>query len=133
MDRELDQFVKQPGREGRIGRGIPPVRLVVTLAIAVVVGLVLVPTFDELLYSFRRDPATDIGDAMALPQASLLPIGSRVRAHVILGNRAAEIPLYRAGSLRIGPIEVRQVLGAPVYIEYGKALHPTWGPFVETE
>ncbi len=133
MDRELEQFVKAPVREGRRLRRVPPVRLVVTLATAIVVALVLAPTVDELLYSFRRAPPTDIGDAMALPSGSVLPVGSRVRAHVILGNRAAEIPLWRKGSLRWGPIVVRQVLGAPIWVEYQKALHPHWGPFVETD
>ena len=114
-------------------RRVPPVRLVLTVALTLAVGAVLVPTFDELLFSFRKDPPTDIGDAMSLPSGSLLPEGSRVRAHVVLGNRAAEIPLWRRGSLRWGPIVVRQVLGSPVWVEYQAALHPSWAPFVETD
>jgi hypothetical protein len=128
-DRELDAFTKraQPRRQ------IPPVRLVLTIALLAFVAAVLVPTFDELLYAFRKDPGTDVGDAMSLPSGSVLPVGSRVRAHVVLGNRAAEIPLWRKGSLRVGPIDVRQTLGAPVFVEYERRLHPTWAPFVEAE
>ena len=132
-DRELERFVRAPVREGRVLRRVPPIRLVITLALAAAVASVLVPTFDELLYSFRKAPAVDVGDGMALPSGSVLPEGSRVSAHVVLGNRAAEIPLWRRGSLRWGPIVVRQVVGAPIWIEYGKALHPTWGPFVQVE
>ena len=132
-EKALDAFVKAPVREGRLVRRVPPVRLVVTLALVAIVALILAPTFDELLFSFQKAPATDVGDAMSLPSGSVLPLGSHVRAHVVLGNRAAEIPLWRPGSLRTGPIEVRQTLGAPLFIEYGKALHPTWGPFVETD
>lgn len=132
-DRELEDFVKAPVREGRRLRRVHPVRLVITIALVAMVGVVLVPTFDELLFHFRQDPPQDIGDAVELPAGSLLPVGSRVRAHVVLGNRAAEIPLWRKGSLRFGPIAVRQVLGSPIWIEYTKAAHPGWGTFVETD
>lgn len=132
-DRELEKFVEAPVQEGRRIVRVHPVRLVLTAALLIAVAAVLVPTFDELLFSFRRDAATDIGDPLALPSGAALPPGSRVRAHVVLGNRAAEIPLWRPGSLRFGPIVVRQVLGSPLFIEYAKARHPTWGPFVEVD
>lgn len=132
-DRQLEDFVKAPVREGRRKRLVHPVRLVLTLALVAAVGAVLVPTFDELLFHFRKDPPRDVGDAVELTSGSLLPVGSRVRAHVVLGNRAAEIPLWRKGSLRWGPIVVRQVLGSPIWVEYTKAAHPSWGTFVETD
>lgn len=132
-DRELERFVGAPVQEGRRAVRVHPVRIVMTAAIVCAVAIVLAPTSDELLFHFRREPAADIGDAVALSSGSLLPVGSRVRAHVVLGNRAAEIPVWRPGSLRFGPIVVRQVLGSPLWIEYTKPLHPTWGPFVETD
>jgi hypothetical protein len=132
-DRELAKFIDAPVQEGRRVVRVHPVRLVLTAALLLAVGGVLAPTFDELLFHFRRDPATDIGDPLALTSGSVLPVGARVRAHVVLGNRAAEIPLWREGSLRFGPIVVRQVLGAPLFVEGSKAAHPTWGPFVEAD
>lgn len=132
-DRELAQFIDAPVQEGRREVRVHPVRIVLTAALLLAVVGILAPTFDELLFHFRRDPPTDIGDPLALSSGSILPVGSRVRAHVVLGNRAAEIPLWREGSLRFGPIIVRQVLGSPLFVEGSKAAHPTWGPFVEAD
>ena len=113
--------------------GLHPVRIVITIAVVWAVSIVLAPTSDELLFHFRSEPATDIADAMALSKRPARAVGSRVRTHVILGNRAAEIPVWRAGSLRFGPIIVRQVLGSPLWVEYTKASRPSWGPFVEAD
>ena len=132
-DRQLDKFVGAPVQEGRRVVRIHPVRLVLTTAVLLAVAAVLAPTADELLFHFRQEPPTDIGDPLALRSGAVLPVGSRVRARVVLGNRAAEIPLWRQGSLRFGPIVVRQVLGAPLFVEYTKAAHPTWSPFVEVD
>lgn len=132
-DRELARFIDAPVQEGRRVVRVHPVRVVLTVALLAAVTGVLAPTFDELLFHFRSEPATDIGDPLALTSGSQLPVGSRVRARVVLGNRAAEIPLWREGSLRFGPIVVRQVLGSPLFIEHTKSAHPTWGPFVEAD
>lgn len=110
-----------------------PVHAVLVGAVVVAVLVVLVPTRDELLYHLRPPPAVDLGAVAGLPTGTKLPVGARVRASAVLGNRAAEIPLWRRGSLRLGPIVVRQVMGAPLFVEYDPALHPTWGTFVEVE
>jgi hypothetical protein len=129
MDDELDEFVKAaPGR-----KPIHPVRFVVTGAIICAVVAILAPTTDELLYHFRTDPPVDVGDMTSLPAGTNLPVGARVRAHVVLGNYAAEIPLWRRGSLRVGPIVVRSIAGSPHFVEYDPKLHPTWGSFVSAE
>jgi hypothetical protein len=47
-----------------------------------------------------------------------VPDGTWVKASVVLGNKAAEIPALRPGSLRFGPILVREVVGAPLVVEY---------------
>jgi hypothetical protein len=132
-DRELLRFVTAPVREGRRAARVHPARAVWTVAVVAAVAAVLVPTCDELRFHFHSGRLIDIGDAVALPSGSGLPIGSHVRAHVVLGNRAAEIPVWRPGSLRFGPIVVRQVLGSPLWIEYTKERQPTWGPFVEAD
>jgi hypothetical protein len=33
----------------------------------------------------------------------------------------------------LGPIVVRQIMGAPLFVEYDPARHPSWAPFVEVE
>jgi hypothetical protein len=112
---------------------IHPVRLVVAGAVVVVAAVILVPTRDELLYHLRAPPPVDLGAVAGLPPSASIPVGARVQAHAVLGNHAAEIPLWRRGTLRFGPIVVRQVMGAALFVEYDPALHPTWGPFVEVE
>lgn len=112
---------------------IHPVRLVLAGAVVVVAAVILVPTRDELLYHLHAPPPVDLGAVAGLPPSASIPVGARVQAHAVLGNHAAEIPLWRRGTLRFGPIVVRQVMGAPLFVEYDPALHPTWGPFVEVE
>lgn len=112
---------------------IHPVRLVLAGAVVVVAAVILVPTRDELLYHLHAPPPVDLGAVAGLPPSATIPVGARVQAHAVLGNHAAEIPLWRRGTLRFGPIVVRQVMGAALFVEYDPALHPTWGPFVEVE
>ncbi|OGQ18460.1 MAG: hypothetical protein A2138_04520 [Deltaproteobacteria bacterium RBG_16_71_12] len=114
-------------------RPVHPVRLVLAGAVVVLAAVVLVPTRAELLYHLHAPPPVDLGAVAGLPPSASIPGGARVQAHAVLGNHAAEIPLWRRGSLRFGPIVVRQVMGAPLFVEYDPALHPTWGPFVEVE
>src|SRR5688572_7694371 len=129
MDDELAEFVKAaPTRTP-----VHPARFVITAAIVCAVVAILAPTTDELLYHFRSDPPVDVGDMTSLPAGTNLPVGARVRAHVVLGNHAAEIPLWRRGSLRVGPIVVRSIAGAPHFVEYDPKLHPTWGSFVSAD
>jgi len=52
-----------------------------------------------------------------------------VRVHGVLGNKAATVPALRPGSLRFGPIQVRQVLGAPLFVEFDENKHPAFGSF----
>lgn len=124
---------ERAARARRPARSVHPVRLVLAGAVVVLVAVVLVPTRDELLYHLRAPPPVDLGAVAGLPLDATIPVGARVQAHAVLGNHAAEIPLFRRGSLRFGPIVVRQVMGAPLFVEYDPALHPTWGPFVEVE
>lgn len=114
-------------------RPLHPVRVVIAIAVIVLVGVVLIPTRDELIYHLHAPPPVDLGSVAGLPPGTSLPVGARVQAQVVLGNRAAEIPLWRRGSLRLGPIVVRQVMGAPLFVEYDPLLHPSWGTFVEVE
>lgn len=131
-ERSPEGFFAQPAAPAPPTRP-HPVHLVLVGAVIVLVLVVLVPTRDELLYHLRPPPPVDLGAVAGLPPGTTLPVGARVRASAVLGNRAAEIPLWRRGSLRLGPIVVRQVMGAPLFVEYDPALHPTWGTFVEVE
>ena len=113
-DDDLDEFVRGQRRSDRIH----PVRVVLAVASLLAAAWVLVPTVDELAYHFNRQTAPlDIGDARADVLAKVKD-GTWVRANVVLGNKAAEIPTWRKGSLRFGPITVREAVGAPVVLEF---------------
>lgn len=131
-DKAAEGFFARPA-ESTERRGPHPVHAVLVAALVIAVAVVLWPTRDELLYHLRPPAAVDLGAVAGLPPGTTLPVGARVRASAVLGNRAAEIPLWRRGSLRFGPIVVRQVMGAPLFVEYDPALHPSWGTFVEVE
>jgi hypothetical protein len=124
-DADLEEFVSGQRRSDRIH----PVRVVLAVASLLAASWILVPTVDELAYHFSRQPAVvDVGEARAEVLKSI-PDNTWVRADVILGNKAAEIPALRPGSLRFGPITVREVVGAPIFVEFHDASHPTLLPF----
>jgi hypothetical protein len=128
-DDDLAEFV----RGARPRRSVHPVRFVLAAAAMIAVGTVLVPTTDELAFHLsRQSTPVDVGEAPAAVLARV-PDGTWVRASVVLGNKAAEIPEWRKGSLRFGPIEVREVVGAPLVIELDPKTHPDLDPFVQTE
>ena len=124
-DADLDEFVSGQRRSDRIH----PVRVVLAVAAVLAAAWVLVPTVDELAYHMSPQPAVvDVGDARAEVLAGVAD-DTWVRADVVLGNKAAEIPALRPGSLRFGPITVREVVGAPLYVEFDDASHPSLLPF----
>ena len=113
-DEDLEEFVRGQRGDGRIH----PVRVVLAVAATLCAAWVLVPTVDELAYHLsRQSHPVDLGDARAEAFAHVTD-GTWVRADVILGNKAAEVPALRPGSLRFGPILVREVVGAPLVVEY---------------
>jgi hypothetical protein len=101
LDDDLEEFVR-----GQRSGGVHPVRIVLAVAAVLASAWVLVPTIDELAFHFRRQAAS-----------------------VVLGNKAAEIPAWRSGSLRFGPITVREVVGAPLFIEFDSQTHKELLPF----
>jgi hypothetical protein len=118
-DEDLEEFVR--GQQG--DRRIHPVRVVLAVAATLCAAWVLVPTVDELAYHLSRQThPVDVGEARPEVLGGLKD-GTWVRADVVLGNKAAEIPALRPGSLRFGPILVREVVGAPLVVEYDAARH----------
>ncbi len=128
-DDDLDEFV----RTQRAQRAVHPVRIVLAVAALLAVSWILVPTTDELAFHFQqqRQPL-DVGDVTGVDLAKI-PDGTWLRANVVLGNKAAEIPEWRTGSLRFGPIEVREVVGAPLFVELERNKHPSLGPFTQAD
>jgi hypothetical protein len=133
VDRELDDELAAFVRRQRPRRGVHPVRVVLAVAATFAVLWILVPTTDELAFHLSRQAApTDLLDGSA-PVLARVPDGTWVRVNVVLGNKAAEIPEWRKGSLRMGPIEVREVVGAPLFVEFDPQRWPDLDPFVQTD
>jgi hypothetical protein len=128
-DDDLAAFVR-----GQRPRGsVHPVRVVLAVAATLAVFSILLPTTDELAFHLSRQSApTDLLDGSAAVLARV-PDGTWVRVNVVLGNKAAEIPEWRKGSLRMGPIEVREVVGAPLFVEFDPRVWPDLDPFVQTD
>ncbi|MBM4281923.1 MAG: hypothetical protein FJ137_14585 [Deltaproteobacteria bacterium] len=133
LDRELDDELAAFVRRQRPRRSVHPVRVVLAVAATFAVLWILVPTTDELAFHLSRQAApTDLLDGSA-PVLARVPDGTWARVNVVLGNKAAEIPEWRKGSLRMGPIEVREVVGAPLFIEFDPKAWPDLDPFVQTD
>jgi hypothetical protein len=128
-DDDLADFVRAQEPQ----HSVHPVRIVLAVAATIAVGSVLLPTTDELAYHLSRQPSpVDLVDGSAAALARVGD-GTWVRANVILGNKAAEIPEWRKGSLRMGPIEVREVVGAPLFVEFDPQRWPDLDAFVQTD
>lgn len=126
------RFLRAPVREGRLGRRVHPLRVVLAVAAAFAVAWTLLPSLDELAFHFSDRAVVDVGDAVGV-DFTRLPENSFVRASVILGNKGAQIPAWRPKSLRFGPIMVREVAGAPLFVEFTPQDHPSLGAFVQAE
>lgn len=128
LDDDLEEFVR-----GQNSGGVHPVRIVLAVAAVLASAWVLVPTIDELAFHFRQQAEPlDIADGRADVLAKV-PDGTWVKASVVLGNKAAEIPAWRSGSLRFGPITVREVVGAPLFVEFASDAHKDLLPFSDVE
>jgi len=127
-DNDLEEFVR--GQRGK--DTIHPVRIVLAIAAVLCCAWVLVPTVDETRFHFSQATSPlEIGDGQAKVLAKI-PNNTWVRADVILGNKAIELGAWRPGSLRFGPITVREVAGAPLYVEYTNTRFPNLVPFMDT-
>jgi hypothetical protein len=126
-DADLAEFVR--GQRARVH----PVRVVLAVVALAASAWVLGPTLDELAYhvSSQRAPVdvTDVrGDDLAA-----LKDGTWVRASVVLGNKGLDIPAWRPGSLRMGPITIREVVGAPLVVEFDAEREKRLTPFSDVD
>lgn len=114
-----EAFFEAEVQEGRRVRHVQPHRLILTAAVVFALGWLVWPTKDELAYHFSGAEIVDLGDVTALDPAKELPLEVPVRVTGVLGNKAAVISgAFRPGSYRGGPVQIRQLLGAPIFVEF---------------
>ncbi|MFZ9886281.1 MAG: hypothetical protein ACO3JL_02160 [Myxococcota bacterium] len=119
MGLDDESFFRAEIQEGRRGRVVQPHRLVLTAAVVVAIGWMLWPIRDEVAYHFSDAEVLDLGDATSLVAEGDLPVNVPARISGVLGNKAAVVSgAFRPGSYRRGPVQVRQILGAPVFLEF---------------
>jgi hypothetical protein len=129
-DDDLDAFVKAEIQEGRRVRTISPHRVLLTATVVFALGWLATDWIDEVRYHFSGQPLVELGAVDATEGVSLPAIGSYVRLQGVLGNKAASIQGLRPGSLRRGPVQVRQLMGSPIYVEFDEdALYGKYQPF----
>lgn len=88
--------------------------------------------FDELKYhTLGSSDLIEIGDALSFDdKRDTIKPNSYVSVEGVLGNKAATLKGLRAGSFRLGPYQVRHLLGSKIYIEYDQEkYHKKFGPF----
>ena len=86
--------------------------------VGVAVFMLVKPWQDELLFHFSGQPVLDLGDAIGVKDRIPKESDRYVQIEGILGNKAATVSGLRPGSLRLGPVQVRQLLGAPIFVEF---------------
>ncbi len=114
-----DAFFQAEVQEGKRVRVVQPHRLFLTGAVLFALAWLMWPTRDELAYHFSSAQIMDLGAAASLDPQKTLPLEQPVRLTGVLGNKAAVLSgAFRPGSYRRGPVQVRQVLGAPIFVEF---------------
>jgi hypothetical protein len=127
-----DSFFDAEVQEGRRGRVIRPHRVVLSLLVALSLAWLLLDAVDELKYHFSAQEVLDLGGAVSFLSDDKLPLEKFVRVQGVLGNKAATISGLRPGSLRRGPVQVRHLLGTPIYVEFDQDAHlEEYGQFTE--
>jgi len=93
-------------------------RLFISAALVVVLAWVCSQRIDELLYHFSNQKILQLGDVTRLLPDVKLPTERYVELTGVIGNKGALITGVRPGSFRLGPIQVRHLLGSQIFIEY---------------
>lgn len=128
-DRDLEAFMSADVQEGRRVRIIPWTRLAVSIASIGMLIWLGADGLDELAYHFSGQQVEPLGDVTGKDGNDLVA-GSYVELTGVLGNKAATVNGLRPGSFRRGPIQVRQLLGSPVFVEFDQdALYERYQPF----
>lgn len=114
-----DDFFKAEVQEGKRVRHVQPHKLFLTVAVVFALAWMVWPIRDEVAYHFSSAEITELGDVSELGDDVKLPLEVPARVTGVLGNKAAVISgAFRPGSYRRGPVQIRQVLGAPIFIEF---------------
>jgi hypothetical protein len=92
--------------------------LVLTLMVGVAVVWLVVPWQDEVAFHFSGQERQNLGDAIGVMKRLPKTSDAYVQVQGILGNKAATVSGLRPGSLRLGPVQVRQLLGASIFVEF---------------
>lgn len=128
-DAELASFMSADVQEGRRVRIIPWHRVVLTAGVLFALGWLGSDGLDELRYHFSGQELHKLGDAPQVDPVELEP-GRYVELTGVLGNKAATVSGLRPGSFRRGPIQVRQLLGSQVFVEFDQdSLYGRYQPF----
>ena len=96
----------------------PTQRFILTLMVGIAVFLLVKPWQDELVFHFSEQEILELGDAIGVKDRIPQETNRYVQVQGILGNKAATVSGLRPGSLRLGPVQVRQLLGAPIFVEF---------------
>lgn len=122
--RDDDAFFQADIQEGRRVRHIQPHRLFLTGVVVFALAWLMWPIRDEVAYHFSSAEMVNLGDVTSLDPNKPLPLDVPVRATGVLGNKAAVISgAFRPGSYRRGPVQIRQLLGSPIFLEFDQDEH----------
>ena len=117
-DEQIDEQVRAYEAKLAPKTGISKQRLVVTLMVIGALAWLALPWKDELQFHFSNQEVVDLGDAIGVMERLPDRPNAYVRMQGILSNKAATVSGLRPGSLRMGPVQVRRLLGASIFVEF---------------
>lgn len=97
---------------------ISPPRVLLSVMLLAGLSWIWMDRLDELAYFFNTQELRHLGQASQIQDLPNIPEDTFVEVEGTLGADVQILKGVRTGSFRIGPIEIRRLLGSAIFVEY---------------
>lgn len=102
-------------------------QLIVALTLTAMLGWLWFDRLDGLIYHFSPNKLVDVGNVLKTDRDHYTDLGGKyVRLNGVLGSRAANMSGLHPNSLRIDAVQIRQMMGSPVFVLFNPTKHPDY-------
>ncbi len=99
----------------------------ITLTLTVMLGWLWSDRLEGLLYHFSPNKLLSVGNVLKIEREHYAHlVGKYVQLNGVLGAKAANMSGLHPGSLRMDAVQIRQVLGSPVFVQFNPIDHPDY-------
>ncbi|MEM7494550.1 MAG: hypothetical protein AAF471_00080 [Myxococcota bacterium] len=102
-------------------------QLMVALTLTAMLGWLWSDRLDGLFYHFSRNKLVDVGSVLKTSRDRYTDLaGKYIQLNGVLGSRAANMSGLHPNSLRIDAVQIRQMMGSPVFVLFNPTNHPDY-------